>query len=121
MSLRDQIMEEVKDLFEYAGVFRVVERHWTEMQDIPADSFPALIIEDDGPETIRHKTGDLADVTFVVHMIAYVKAEQNLATAINDIDQHIKELSVSNPTFLIILFLVTNLPTRISFLFFLPI
>lgn len=94
--MREAIMEKVADLFKNANVFKSVHRQFKEMKDIASDQFPALIIEGDGPETIHFKTGDLADVSFTVNLIAYIKSRDNLDTAINDIDQHIKELSVSN-------------------------
>lgn len=82
----------------YAVTVSKVLRQFKEIDDIANTSFPCLIIEDDGEETITRKTGGFADVTYTVHIFGYVKDANNLSTAMNNLDTSLKKAIGSDVT-----------------------
>ena len=76
-----------------------VSRQWKAVEDISDANFPAILIIDDGPEEIFENTGDSADVSFTISLIAYIKDAVNPSTALNLIDQNMKKAVYSDQTF----------------------
>lgn len=68
-----------------------VDRQFQDIDQLSNADFPALIIEDDGEETITRKTGGFADVTFTCHIYGYVKDNLALSTAMNKLDVSLKK------------------------------
>jgi len=75
-----------------------VTRQFMAIDEMASTELPAIIIEDDGSEDIIRKTGDFADVSFVVSVIGYVNAAAALSTAMNELDLAIKKAVASDRT-----------------------
>ena len=70
----------------YALDIQKVTRQFETIDSLSAPSFPALIIEDDGPETVDFKTGGFADIQAEVNIIGYVNNKDEVSTKLNQLD-----------------------------------
>jgi len=75
-----------------------VTRQFQAVDEMANTELPALIIDDNGAETIVRKTGDFADVSFDVSVIGYVNAAAQLSTSINELDLAVKKAVASDRT-----------------------
>ncbi len=66
---------------------KLVTRQFKNIDDLSTENIPAIIIEDDGEETITEKSGDFADITFIVSLIGYINTKVDPSTALNELDQ----------------------------------
>jgi hypothetical protein len=66
---------------------RLVTRQFKSILELSTENLPAIIIEDDGEETITEKSGDFANIAFIVSIIGYVRTTNDLSTALNELDQ----------------------------------
>ena len=73
-------------LIETDGI-KLVTRQFKNIDDLSTKNLPAIIIEDDGEETITEKTGGFADVAFIVSLIGYINTKVDPSTALNKHDQ----------------------------------
>ncbi len=70
---------------------KLVTRQFKNIDDLSTENIPAIIIEDYGEETITEKSGDFADVAFIVSLIGYINTKVDPSTALNELDQLTKK------------------------------
>lgn len=63
-----------------------VSRQWETPDGIAVTSYPVLLIEDDGPETIDFVTSDAADMQVEVNIWGYVNNKDQVSTKLNELD-----------------------------------
>jgi len=89
--VREQIIVKLETLLRGIPSIKLVTREFTPIDDIAANQFPAIIIEDDGAEEFFDKVGGVADVSFEVAVIGYVSQINGVSTALNTLDVDIKK------------------------------
>jgi len=95
--VREDIIVALTYLLKKAPNVKLVTREFTPIDSISSQQFPAIIIEDDGPEEFFDKTGGFADVSFIVNIIGYVN-QGNVSTGLNKLDTDLKKTIASNLT-----------------------
>lgn len=63
-----------------------VTRQFSLPDKFPVTAFPLLILEDDGPETIDHKTGGFADINVEINVFGYVRSQEEVSTKLNELE-----------------------------------
>lgn len=82
----------------YSFDIKKVTRQFETIDSLAVTSFPALIIEDDGPETIDFKTGGFADIEVEANIIGYVNSKDNVSTKLNELDSALAKVIHSEQT-----------------------
>lgn len=95
----ETLLKTIKTANGYALDVNYVTRQFDSYDQLSAGQFPALLIEDDGPEDIQWTTAGGADVYFETRIIGYVNTATTLATAINALDVELKKALYSDETF----------------------
>jgi len=82
----------------YAIDVKFISRQFTPITKVPSVGFPAVLIEDDGPETIQLKSSGFANVSFEVSLIGYVRSKDSISTSLNELDTELKKAIAADPT-----------------------
>ena len=80
------VLQGIKKSNGYAFDIKKVSRQFETIDSLATTDFPALIIEDDGPEVIDYKTGGFADIEVEVNIIGYVNKKDEVSTNLNELD-----------------------------------
>ena len=103
--MREAALVKLKTLLEgitvangYGLDVKHVSRQWKAIDDVSDTQLPAVLIIDDGAETIDEVTSGAADVSFQVSIICYVKDRKNPSTALNLLDANMKKAIYSDLT-----------------------
>ena len=76
----------------------IVSRQWETPDGIAVTSYPALLIEDDGPETVDFKTGGFADIEVEVNIWGYINNKDQVSTKLNELDSALAKVIHSEQT-----------------------
>lgn len=91
MADRESSIVALTNVLEETEGINFVTREFKTIDEISVKQFPAIIIEDDGAETIEDKSGGFADVAFIVSVIGYIHKTKNPSTALNELDRLTKK------------------------------
>ena len=98
MSTREQCISALETLILASPGVKSIFRQFTPIDELASTNLPCVILEDDGQETITHKTGGLVNVAFDISVIGYVESQTALSTAINTLDVAVKKAIANDIT-----------------------